>query len=213
MKLSEGIVARTVPYSLSGSTDSISLLVLWDSTAVWVGADTPEESIAGMLAKYIGATRVENHWVSWAVVSDVPPQIALIEQKEYDYILLQIGGNDMTRLHDLDSVAKDYEQLIISLPKHKNLIVMSCGNLGGAKIFPSVIGRLYERTSRSYHAKFSEIVRRHGGIYIEIFDEREVDPFIREPEMYLAADLFHPSSVGYAYWFTKVEKSLKKYGR
>lgn len=28
MKLSEGIVARTVPYSLTGSTDSISLLVL-----------------------------------------------------------------------------------------------------------------------------------------------------------------------------------------
>lgn len=112
----------------------------------------------------------------------------------------------MTRFHDLDAVAKDYEHNIVSLPKHKNLIVMSCGNLGGAKIFPSIIGRLYERISRSYHAKFSEIVRRHGGIYVEIFDEREVDPFIREPEIYLAPDLFHPSSTGYKYWFTKVEE-------
>ena len=34
MKISEGIVARTVPYSLSGSTGGISLLVLGDSTAV-----------------------------------------------------------------------------------------------------------------------------------------------------------------------------------
>jgi lysophospholipase L1-like esterase len=114
----------------------------------------------------------------------------------------------MTRLHSLDTVAKDYEKLIESLPKHKTLIVMSCGNLGGAKIFPSIIGRLYERISRRYHAKFAEIVTRYGGVYIEIFDERSVDPFIREPEVYLAADLFHPSSTGYKYWFTKVEAKL-----
>lgn len=114
----------------------------------------------------------------------------------------------MTRLHSLDTVAKDYENVIVSLPQHKTLIVMSCGNLGGAKIFPSIIGSLYEHISRSYHAKFAEIVTRHGGIYIEIFDEREVDPFIREPELYLAADLFHPSSTGYKYWFTKVESQI-----
>lgn len=115
----------------------------------------------------------------------------------------------MTRLHDLDRVAKDYEDLILSFPKHKNLIVMSCGNLGGARIFPSIIGYLYERVSRSYHAKFSEIVTRHGGIYIEIFDERAVDPFIREPEIYLANDLFHPSSTGYRYWFTKIQAQIQ----
>lgn len=115
----------------------------------------------------------------------------------------------MTRFHDLDTVARDYESLIVSLPKHKYLIVMSCGNLGGAQIFPSMVGYFYERISRSYHAKFAEIVSRHSGIYIEIFDEREDDPFIREPQIYLAPDLFHPSSTGYKYWFTKVEKSLK----
>ncbi len=209
VKISRGIVTHTTPYSFSGSASGVSLLVLGDSTAVWVGADNPDDTIAAMLAKYIGATRVENRWVSWAVVADVYSQIEKVEAKEYDYILLQIGGNDMTRLHDLGRVAKDYESLMLSLPKHKNLIVMSCGNLGGARIFPSIIGYLYERVSRSYHAKFSEIVTRHGGVYIEIFDERAVDPFIREPELYLAPDLFHPSSIGYKYWFTKLESQIR----
>ncbi len=208
LRISEGIIAQTIPYSLPWSSSGVSLLVLGDSTAVGVWADHPEESIAWQLAKYIRATRVENQGVSGWVVAWVASQVALTKEKEYDYILLQIGGNDMTRLHDLEDVAKDYENLIISLPKHKKLIVMSCGNLGGAKIFPSIIGRIYERISRSYHTKFKEIVTLHGGIYIEIFDEREVDPFIREPEIYLAPDLFHPSSAGYKYWFTKVRAQI-----
>lgn len=119
----------------------------------------------------------------------------------------------MTRLHNLDSVAKDYENILKLLPKHQRLIVMSCGNLGGAKIFPSIIGRLYERVSRSYHARFSEIVTRYGGVYIQIFDERAVDPFIREPQVYLAADLFHPSSIGYRYWFSKLVNQVAQNGR
>lgn len=207
LRISEDIMARTHAYSLvwrSGTT----LLVLGDSTAVGVGAENPEESIAWQLSKYIRASEVENQWVSWAIVSDVARQVALARAKEYDYILLQIGGNDMTRLHDLMKVSKDYESLISSLPKHKYLIVMSCGNLGGARIFPRFIGYIYERISRSYHAKFREIVIWYGGIYIDIFDERAVDPFIRNPGSYLAADLFHPSSLGYEYWFSKVTAQI-----
>jgi hypothetical protein len=34
VKVSEGIIARTTPYSLSGGTEGKSLLVLGDSTAV-----------------------------------------------------------------------------------------------------------------------------------------------------------------------------------
>lgn len=207
LRISEGIIARTNAYSLPGSSGT-TLLVLGDSTAVGVGAENPEESIAWQLSKYINAWEVENQWVSWAIVSDVASQIVLTRKKEYDYILLQIGGNDMTRLHDLMQVSRDYESLIENLPRHKYLIITSCGNLGGAQIFPRFIGYIYERVSRSYHTKFKEIVTRHGGIYVDIFDERAVDPFIREPNLYLAADLFHPSSLGYKYWFSKVTAQI-----
>lgn len=213
VQVSKGIIARTTPYTLSWNTGWVSLLVLGDSTAVWVGADNPDDSIAGLLAKHIGATRVEHHWVSWAVVADVRDQVAELAEQEYDYILLQIWGNDMTRFHDLHKIAIEYETLIASLPKHKILIVTSCGNLWGAQIFPRIIGYIYEDISRSYHAKFAEIVTRHGGIYVDLFDERPVDPFIVSPEIYLAADLFHPSSTGYRYWFTKVEMRLWEKGK
>lgn len=116
----------------------------------------------------------------------------------------------MTRLHRLSQVAPEFEALIESLPKHQRLIVLSCGNLGGAGIFPRLIGSLYEYISRTYHVKLREITTKHGGIYVDLFDERDSDPFVREPEVYLAPDYFHPSSRGYEYWFTKVEEKLKE---
>ena len=115
----------------------------------------------------------------------------------------------MTRLHRLSRVAPEFEALIENLPKHRRLIVLTCGNLGGAGIFPRVIGYIYEHISRTYHAKLREIVTKHGGIYVDLFDERGSDPFIREPKIYLAPDYFHPSSRGYEYWFAKVEAEIK----
>ena len=210
LAISEGIIAKTEKYSLSSSDRSKSLLVLWDSTAVWVGAETKEESLPALLSKKIRATYVENHGVSGAVVHDVASQIALIEHDEYDTILLMIGGNDITRFHTLDRVSDEYRAIFPLLPKHRHLIVTNCGNLGWARIFPWFVGRYYEYISRNYHEAFGRIVRSVWGYYVPIFDERSVDPYIREPEKYLAKDLFHPSSIWYAYWFSKIDFSQVK---
>ncbi len=203
------LVASAEPYTLSGSSNWLSVLVLWDSTAVGVGATTRQDSIPGRLAKYVGATRVENHAISGATVADVGSQLAQVEKKEYDYILLQIGANDMVAFHSLEIVSRDYEVLLKSLPKAKKLIVLSCGNLGGAKIFPKIMGIYYEAISRNYHAKFRTIVENHGGVYVDIFEEPSVDPFVLQPDVYLAKDYFHPSSVGYAHWFEKLIIQIK----
>ena len=45
---------------------------------------------------------------------------------------------------------------------------------------------------------------------MDLFDKRDSDPFVREPELYLAPDYFHPSSRGYEYWFSKVEAKLEE---
>ncbi len=210
MQVSKDIIARTIPYSLSWSATWTSLLVLGDSTSVGVGADHPEESIAGRLTEYLGATYVEHHGVSGAIVADIPGQMEKIEKKEYDTILLQIWANDMTGFHDLDEVATEYESIIEWLPKHKTLVVTSCGNLGGARIFPFPLTYIYEYVSKKYHAKLSEIVSRNGGLYIDLFEERSMDPFVQSPEIYLAADSFHPSGAGYGLWFNKVKARLEK---
>ena len=210
LHVSEGIIAKTEKYSLSWYDRSKSLLVLWDSTAVGVGAKTKEESLPGLLSHHMSAISVENHGVSGAVVHDIVSQIALIEHDEYDTILLMIGGNDITRFHSLDRVSDEYRDIFPLLPKHRHLIVTNCGNLGWARIFPGFIGRYYELISREYHEAFGSIVSSVGGYYVPIFDERSRDPYIREPEKYLAADLFHPSSDGYRYWFSKIDFSQVK---
>ena len=209
IRISTWLVAKAQPYVLTSSTDWPSILVLGDSTAVGVWADTASDSTAGRLAKYIGAKRVEHHGVSWAIVADIGDQLTKIEKKEYDYILLQIGANDMVAFHNLETVSRDYEVLLENLPKAKKLIVLSCGNLGWAKIFPRIMGVIYEHLSRSYHAKLWAIVAKHWGIYINLFEERSVDPFVLQPDVYLAADYFHPSSIWYAHWFSSIVKQIE----
>ncbi len=55
------------------------------------------------------------------------------------------------------------------------------------------------------------LVEKYNGDYIQLFVERETDPFVLEPEKYLAEDVFHPSSLGYAEWFSKIELVVDKY--
>ncbi len=204
IQISRVIVSHTQSYSLTGSHQWISLLILGDSTAVGVGADHSADSIAGRLAKYVGVTRVENHGVSWAIVRDIVAQLAKVEKQEYDYILLQIWGNDMVRFHDLSEISREFEQILNHLPKSKTLIVQSCGNLGGASIFPRIMSAIYENISRSYHAQLWALVAKHWGIYIDLFEERSIDPFVLQPDIYIAADHFHPSSIWYGHWFDKL---------
>ena len=142
-------------------------------------------------------------------MADMPAQLKKIEGKEYDYILLQIGGNDMVQLHTVKTVTAEFKKVLESLPKRKKLIVTSCGNLGGARIFPRLIGMYYEKVSRNYHSRFRTLVQKYNGIYIDLFEKHSVDPFVIEPDKYLAKDYFHPSSVGYAYWFKKVVESME----
>lgn len=206
--ISSWIIQNTKAYYLEKNAEGPSILVLGDSTAVWIWAQHPNESTAGLLSEHLQASYVENNWVSWALIEDVFSQIQKAKRSQYDYILLQIWGNNMTRFHSLEKTLPQFEKLLQALPPYTHLIVQSCGNLGWAKIFPWFIGIFYERVSRKYNTAFEDMTQKYNGIYVSLFDERELDPYIQKPHIYLAADLFHPSSQGYAYWFEKLVKKL-----
>ena len=81
IKISKELVDKTISYKKSGSDFSKKLLVLGDSTAVGVGAGSPEQSIPGRLAGRLDFTYVENHAVSGATIKDLSNQINKISQK------------------------------------------------------------------------------------------------------------------------------------
>jgi lysophospholipase L1-like esterase len=201
------LIEKAKPYTLDAGT-GFSMLVLGDSTAVGVGADTPGESVPGRVAKAVHATHVENYAVTGAVVDDLPVQIIEANQTSYDLILIQIGANDITHLHPAAQTAQTLAATLKSLPPAKNVIVISAGDVGTATIIPPFLSPLFSKLNLAYHTEFEKELQAEGITYVNLGTAPGADLFKTQPAIYLAADGFHPSSAGYELWFKAIESHL-----
>lgn len=198
------------PYTKNTTDYAKTLLVLGDSTGVGVGADTAEETVAGRLSSYIGATHVENYAVSGATVADLGAQLEKATLSAYDTILIQIGGNDIIFFHDAKRTAQRLDIFMMTLPDAKQVILMTAGNVGGATIFPLIVRPFHTWTNKAFHKWFSKVAIRRHAVYVNLYEEPEFDLFLKYPERYLSSDGLHPSSEGYGLWFEKVKETLKE---
>lgn len=209
IKISKKIVEKTVPFKKLSVDTSVSLLVLGDSTGVGVGSDNPSETVPALLAETIRATYVENLAVSGAKVQDLEGQIKNIKLEKYDYILVQIGGNNIVAREDANKVGETLQKVYGLLPESKQVIHVCCGNVGTTTILPWFVRGYYTKKTLEYHAVFEKVDKDSNVTYVNLYEEKYVDPFVKSPEIYLAADGFHPSGVGYQYWFSKIKPNLR----
>lgn len=210
INVSKKLVEKTVPFQLASNDFTKALLVLGDSTAVGVGADRPEHSVPALYAQFIDATYIENKAVSGSRITDAQEQLKKASQEQYSHILIQAGANDIVAYASVIEAEKQLRALLESLPKHENLTVLTCGNVGGASLIPWFARSLYTKKTLEYHQMYERVVPEFGGIYINLYIPKQHDPFLKEPEKYLAEDQFHPSSDGYALWFEKISERILK---
>ena len=205
VSVSLALARHAVPFQhLSGDYGS-TLLVLGDSTAVGVGANKPEDTVAGLLAAGLEATYTENHAVSGAVVADIPSQTAHLARTKYDAILLQIGANDIIDFKSAAVAAAELSPILDMLKTHSSTIyLMSAGNVGGATIFPYLLRPFYTSLNLKYHDAFAALAREKGITYVNLYTPQTEDPFSLHPEIYLASDGLHPSSAGYALFYERL---------
>ncbi len=201
---SKTLIAQAKAFQLPGGDTTTTLLVLGDSTAVGVGATKPEDTLAALIAQKTNATYVENRGVSGARVEDLEAQIASTTLPRYSRVLVQIGANDIVRFKNADDAARTLDQALEKLPQTDSLIVLSAGNVGGTRFFPWFVNYFYTKLNLTYHDRFAKVVGEHGGTYINLYEDPKTDPYVQQPEIYLAKDGFHPTSAGYALWFKKI---------
>lgn len=210
LHISKGLVENTVAFEERTSDTSVPFLVLGDSTAVGVGAETPEGSLPGRVAETIGATYTENHARSGAVVKDLPGQIAQATLPHYRLILVQIGGNDIVRFRGAQEIAEELGTILDTLPPADRVVVISAGDVGAARLFPYPLTAFYTRLNKAYHEAFSSEVPTHGMTYVDFSKHDGNRLFREEPDKYLAPDGFHLSSEGYGLWFDAVKDALPR---
>lgn len=211
-RISKALMEHEEPYSNETYDYRKTLLVLGDSTGAGVGADKPEDSVAGRLARYLGATYVENHAASGTMTEELSFQIQKAKLPKYDYILLQIGGNDILAFHNAKRTAARLSNLMAKLPPAGKVILMCAGNIGGATLFPPPMRPFHTMTNLAVHREFARVAHGWKAVYVDLFEPFWKDPFLRNPFRYLSRDGLHPSSYGYGLWFEKVKTALEKEG-
>lgn len=197
----------TAAFQRPVNTADLFFLVIGDSSAVGVGANPPEGSVAGRLAADFPTANLQNLAVSGSKVKDAIAQLnSLPTDAHYDLILIQIGGNDIVRRTPLTDLEHDVPTLLTLAQQHSNNVVqLTSGNVGTSKLLPFGTRWYFTVRTKQVRKIFMAANASAGTSYIDLFRKRSEDPYAKDPQTYYSPDFFHPSAAGYGDWYAFVQ--------
>lgn len=184
--------------------EPLTLAVLGDSSVSGVGAERAEDTIPyGVARSLAGEYRVTLRCFGVSgsrlahVVSEQLPQLAAIDP---DIVLVCVGTNDITHVTPLPEVRRQLRLLATGLKEVAPRAVTVVSGLPAAETalaFRQPLRAALGASARLYTRLYRAELSRHG---ITVFDAAPLvkHVFSGNREMF-SADLFHPSSAGYAY--------------
>jgi lysophospholipase L1-like esterase len=182
--------------------DPVSILVLGDSTAAGVGADTQENALPGNLAR-----RLSREWergANWRAVGEngattqdiVRRYLAEATTEQYDLIFLSIGANDALTLRSRAAFRRDFRTILRrlrSISPKALILVSSFPGFGQFASLPNPLRWALALHSRSLEEAARRFVRSEPGVVMS-------PPAPEYTHGFFATDGFHPSAQGYREW-------------
>ena len=201
---------HTPPFEQHPQNPNKSILVAGDSIAVGIGAIDPKESIAGRLGQQFPNADIINLGVSGARLKDLLSVLHKQNKKQYDLIVLQIGGNDITHFTPYNTIRSELAEVIsLSNEMSPKTIILTSGNIGSAPMFHWPLSAiLTDRTLKVRAIFIEEIAKNRAVSYIDLFKDPKDDPLAKNTKKYYAQDRFHLSGDGYGIWYLSIQKLL-----
>jgi lysophospholipase L1-like esterase len=189
----------------AGLGEPVQLLMLGDSSAAGMGADSPHQTVGAIIANGISAltgrtVQLTNVAVVGAESSGLDVQLpsALEEVPHPDIALIMIGANDVTHRIDKSVAVRHLEQTVRALrAAGAEVVVGTCPDLGTIEPLPQPLRLLARRWSRDLAAAQTVAVVEAGGRTVSLGDLLGPE-FAERPQEMFSADRFHPSPAGYA---------------
>lgn len=198
------IAQSSMPFERKDPNASVSVLIVGDSTGVGTGVKSPLDSIAGRLHHDFPDAEIINRAENGAHVDDVISQLTYSD-KRYDLILIQAGGNDILRFTDLEALQNAIETVLDTAVKKADMVIfLSTGNVGLAPAFFAPLSWIYTARTRRVRELFINAAEQESIEYVDLFQERDADPFLKDPQRYYASDYLHPGSDGYRLWYEEI---------
>ena len=201
--------AAEPPLEISGTIgpedgEPLTLVVLGDSSVAGVGADAAEDTLTYGVAKALSDQyRVSLHalGVSGSRLSHVVlDQLPQVEGLDPDIVLVCVGTNDVTHGTTLREAKRQLRLLVAGLAEaapNARMIVSGLPPAETAAAFHRPLRDLLGLRALLFTRLYRAELTPHG---ISVFDIAKLtkSAFHGKREMF-SADLFHPSSAGYAF--------------
>jgi lysophospholipase L1-like esterase len=195
--------------------EPLTLVVLGDSSVAGVGADHPEDTLTYGVAKALSDRyRVTLHalGVSGSRLGDVVgKQLPLVADLDADIVLVCVGTNDITHGTTVREARRQLRLLVDGLagfaPEAK-VIVSGLPPAETARAFHRPLRDLLGMRALLFTRLYRSELTPHG---ISVFDIAALtkSAFHGKREMF-SADLFHPSSAGYAFLATVYGRAVRE---
>lgn len=192
-------------YDDGGAGEPLHMAMLGDSLAVGLGAESPQRTLAALLAHGLSKesrrpVQLDNVAVVGARSSDLPGQFATLTQRgnHFDVALIIIGGNDIVNLVRPRDAGRHLASVVRQLRAIGcEVVVASCPNMGTVRPLVQPLRTYAYWASRLLATTQTIVVLRAGGRTVSLADL--LGPmFWRQPKLMFSSDNFHPSSTGYA---------------
>lgn len=192
----------------------LRFVVLGDSTAAGLGADTPKDSYPSLLAERLAGEgyRVEmtSLGISGATVADLlSEQVPRAVEMRPDLVFVGIGANDVTHVTPLDEVRAGMVDVIERLKGMGATVVVSGVPDMRAAAFYEPLRSVAGWRGASVAAAIGDAAAAEDVVVVPL--AAETYPFFAaDPEAHNSSDDFHPSSIGYARWATAIFPYLQR---
>ncbi|MDP3209231.1 MAG: SGNH/GDSL hydrolase family protein [Rhodoglobus sp.] len=180
----------------------LRLLVLGDSTAAGVGAETQHDALPGHLAR--GLATLTGRGVEWEAIGEngadarelIEDYLDAATERAYEVVLLSVGANDALGLRSRRAFGRDIRTILAALrdaSPDATIIVSSLPAFFRFVLLPQPLKWNLYLHSTSLEDEARAIVARTPSAHMSPPPPPYTDGFF-------ASDLFHPSSQGYRDW-------------
>ncbi len=186
----------------SAAPAPLRMVVLGDSLAVGTGASDPANGFAFRVYRSIARERpgseVTNRAIGGSRASDVKRlQVATLDPRATDLVLLVAGGNDVVRKTPAGTFARDYDALLAAIRRRvPRAVVVVCGvpDVARSPLFADTAAKT-EALARADDAAVRAAAARDGDAFVDLFASTRRAGTNAE---FFSQDDFHPSDAGYA---------------
>ncbi|MGV8969926.1 MAG: SGNH/GDSL hydrolase family protein [Microbacteriaceae bacterium] len=185
-----------------GNSAPLRLLVLGDSTAAGVGADTQDSALPGNLARELSARWDRD--ISWRAIGENGATARdLLERfleaataEPFDFIFLTVGANDALGLRSRSAFGADIRQILARLRRvnpTSTIMMSSLPAFFRFELLPQPLKWNLYLHSTNLEGEARRIIAEDSAAIMSPPPPPYTDGFF-------ASDLFHPSAQGYEDW-------------